>query len=68
MALARKKSEREFTKRHKTSYSANTFLHVDVGSHPNVDSRNASAEREGLRTTPPEPIKETSGVLEMDRA
>ena len=65
-------SGREFTRRRNTSYNANVSFTL-MGDHTHsagktATARNTSAEPEGLRTTTPEPIKETSVGLEMDWA
>ena len=72
MVLSLRKPGRELTRRRKTSYNANASFtlmwdHAHSAGKP-VAARNTSAEPEVLRTTPPEPMKETSIVPEMDRA
>ena len=72
MVLAHRKSGREFTERRKNPYNVNVSFTLmwnrthSAGKY--AAARNTSAEPGSLRTTPPEPMKETSVVPEMGRA
>lgn len=71
MMLARRKSGREFTRRHRTSYKAG-FSFVDVRSPPLGEKfaaiYNTSAEPESPPKTLPQPVEETSVDPDMDGA